>query len=79
MRVLSLPALGLRAERRVRKAGRPVPFDAVVAYLVNEVGVPDDRARAGLRLARVVGRLEGTTDDEQRLCLYIPDDRERAA
>ena len=77
--VLSLPAVGRLAQRHVRQATQPVPVEDVVAWLVNAIGLQDDRARAGVRLAEIVGRLAAVTDDEQRPCLRIPDERERAA
>ncbi|MBA2512783.1 MAG: hypothetical protein H0V26_00410 [Solirubrobacterales bacterium] len=79
MTILSVVAVGRLAERRVRQAGQAVPVEDVVRWLVDSVGVQDDRARAGVRLASIVCRLEATTDDEQRPCLRIPDERERAA
>jgi hypothetical protein len=77
--VLSIFAVGRLAERRCREAGEPVPVEAVVSWLVEAVGVQDDRARAGVRLAPFVGRLEGVADDEGQPCLQIPSDEEAAA
>jgi len=79
MTVLSLTAVSRLAERRVRQASRPVPVEAVVAWLVNAIGVQDDRARAGIRLATIVGRLQIVTDDEQHRCLAVPARTETAA
>ena len=79
MTVLSVVAVGRLTERHVREAGQPVPVEEVVRWLVDAVGVADDRARAGVRLAVTVGRLETTTDDDDRPSLRIPTEREAAA
>ncbi len=79
MRILSIVAVGRLAERRVRQAGDALPVEDVVSWLVDSVGVQDDRARAGVRLATIVGRLEPVKDDNGRPCLRIPDPREAAA
>ena len=79
MSVLSIVAVGRLAERRVREAGEPVRVEAVVRWLVDSVDVQDDRARAGVRLATYVGRLEGITDDRGRACVRIPEKREEVA
>ena len=79
MTILSLVAVARLAERHVRQAGQPVPVEHVVHWLVDSVGVEEDRARAGVRLAVVVCRLEGTTDEDGRACLRLPVEREAAA
>jgi len=58
MAVLSLTAVSRLAERRVPQANQPVPVEEVVAWLINAIGVQDDRARAGIRLGTIIGRLE---------------------
>ena len=75
MSVLSLTALSRLAERHVREVGEPVPVEQLVTLLDC---IDDARARAGIRLAVIAGRLESTTDDEQQPCIGIPN-REEAA
>ncbi len=77
-RVLSIVAVGRLAARHVRQVGQALPVDDVVQWLVDSSGVQDDRARAGVRLAVVVGRLEAEDHDGQP-CLRIPDEMEAAA
>ncbi len=77
--ITTIVAVGRLAERRVRQAGQPVPTEDVVRWLIESVGVQDDRARAGIRLAVIVARIETVTGDDQRPCLRIPDPREAAA
>jgi hypothetical protein len=77
MTVLSLTALSRLAERHVREAGGgPVPIEQLVTLLDC---IDEARARAGIRLAVIAGRLECATDDEQQPCIRVPDNRERAA
>jgi hypothetical protein len=71
VRVLSLTAACRLAERIVRKAGEPVTVEQLVK-LIEAQDVDIERARAGVALATVVGRLEGTTDSEGRQCVGIP-------
>jgi hypothetical protein len=71
VRVLSLTATGRLAERIVRKAGEPMPVDTLVTTLEAH-DVETSRARAGIQLAVIVGRLEGTTDNEGRQCVTLP-------
>jgi hypothetical protein len=68
---LSLTAAGRLAERIVRKTGEPMPVTEVIRIL-ETYDVDIERARAGVALATVVGRLEGTTDSEGRQCVQIP-------
>ena len=78
MRILSVVAVGRLAERFVRKADdQPMPVADLVALLTN-YDVADDRARAGVQLSVIVGRLEGTTDSEGRACVQLPEAREAA-
>ena len=66
--MLSLTAAGRLAERIVRKAGEPVPVDELVATLEG-YDVDTDRARAGVQLAVVVGRLTAIEDVDGRACV----------
>jgi hypothetical protein len=77
--ILSIVAVGRLAEHHVRQSTSPCPIETIVRWLVDSIGVQDDRARAGVRLACVVGRLEGTTDSAGSPCLRIPSDDRRAA
>jgi hypothetical protein len=72
MSVLSIVAVARLAERHVRQAGHLAPVEDVVRWLVESVGAQDDRARAGVQLACIVGRLEDTTDEAGRACLRLP-------
>jgi hypothetical protein len=74
--VLSLTALSRLAERHVRQANNPMPISELIAALDC---IDEARARAGIRLAVIAGRLERATDDEQQPCIRVPDNRERAA
>ena len=76
MTVLSIVAVARLAERRVRQAAKPLLVEDVVRWLRDSVGVEEDRARAGVRLAVVVCRLEGTTDEADGACLRLPTERE---
>jgi len=78
MTVLSLTATSRYATRLVRKAGEPVAATDLIRWL-EALDIDAERAQAGVRLATIVGRLEATTDDEQRPCLAIPDEQKRAA
>jgi hypothetical protein len=79
MTVLSVVAVGRLAERHVRQPGEPVPVEHVVRWLVDSLGVADDRAHAGARLAVTVGRLEAIEDSNGRPCLCLPNERTAAA
>jgi hypothetical protein len=74
--VLSLTALCRLAERHVGEAGDSVEIEQLVTLLNC---IDDERARAGIRLATFVGRLERTTDDEGRACVRLPAARGEAA
>jgi hypothetical protein len=78
MRVLSLTATSRLAERAVRQAGQTVPVEELVTQLVN-LDVEEDRARAGVRLAEIAGRLEVVTDDQDRPCIRLPRELKAAA
>ena len=78
MKILSLTATCRLAERIVRKAGKPVPVEELVA-LIETYDVERERARAGVRLACTVGRLVATDDLEGRPCVQLPDRGEEVA
>ena len=50
-----------------------MPVDALVALLETyDVDVDVDRARAGVQLAVIVGRLEGSVDEDGNSCVRVP-------
>jgi hypothetical protein len=75
---LSIVACGRLAERHCRKAGKPVPVEQLVSWLEG-LDVDVDRARASIRLACTIGRLEAITDSEGRACVQLPDQRKEVA
>jgi hypothetical protein len=74
VRILSIVACGRLAERLVRQAGQPVPVEEVAARL-GSYGIDVDRARAGVQLAVIVGRLEGSADEDGNTCVRVPTKR----
>lgn len=77
MRILSLTATGRLAERIVRQTGGLVPVEQLVCWLEG-LDVETDRARAGVHLATIVGRLDAV-DDEGRPCVRLPSARAEVA
>jgi len=59
MTILSLPAVGRVAERRLRQHGQPMPQAELVKWL-GTIDVAHERALAGIRLAVTIGRLVDT-------------------
>ncbi len=76
--VLSLSAIGRVSERRIRQAGQPVPLADITRWLTDTVGVDIERATAGLKLARITGRLELTKDAEGSTCLRIAERKDKS-
>jgi hypothetical protein len=74
VRILSIVACGSPAELLVRQAGQPVPVEEVAARL-GSYGIDVDRARAGVQLAVIVGRLEGSADEDGNTCVRVPTKR----
>ena len=73
MTVLSIVACGRLAERRCDSSpGSSV--ERAVAQL-GSYGIDVDRARAGVHLSVIVGRLEGSVDEDGNTCVRVPTKR----